>query len=210
LNEVITVKSSLREIYDKFAATYEKSRGLFDMSEVLNSFYGRLEVKKGRLLDLGCGAGEPFARFFVDHRWQVTGVDFSEQMLTLAAKYVPEMKTLCADMREVEFAPDNFEAITAIYSLFHLPRNDHAALFTKFYRWLCPQGKILFTYATKEYTGSAEFDGCKEFLGQQLYYSHKSPEALRADLENVGFQIEAGDYREIGGETFLWVTASKP
>jgi cyclopropane fatty-acyl-phospholipid synthase-like methyltransferase len=204
------VNISLQEIYDKFAVTYEKSRGLFDMSEVLVSFYGRLEVKKGRILDLGCGAGEPFARFFVDHGWTVTGVDVSEQMLALAAKYVPEMKTICTDMREVEFASDNFEAITAIYSLFHIPNCNHAALFTKFYRWLCPQGKMLFTYATKEYTGSDEFDGYKEFLEQELYYSHKSPEALWADLENTGFHIESRDYRKIGGETFLWVTVSKP
>jgi cyclopropane fatty-acyl-phospholipid synthase-like methyltransferase len=201
---------SLQEIYDKFAATYEKSRGIFDMSEILDSFYGRLEAKKGKILDMGCGAGEPFARFFVNHGWMVTGVDFSRQQLALAAKYVPEMQTIRADMREVEFASDNFEAITAIYSLFHIPSSDHSALFAKFYRWLCPQGKMLFTYATKEYTGSDEFDGYKEFLGQELYYSHKRPAALWADLENTGFHIESKDYREIGGETFLWVTVSKP
>lgn len=201
--------SSLQEIYDKFAQTYEMNRGLFDMSDVLNSFYSRLTLKKGRLLDLGCGAGEPFARFFIDHDWAVTGVDFSGKMLALAAKYVPEMKIIHADMREVDFAPDSFDAITAIYSLFHLPSRDHAALLKKFYRWLCPEGKLLFTYATKEYTGSGEFDGYKEFLGQQLYYSHKTPEALRADLENTGFRIVSQDYREIGGETFLWITVSK-
>ncbi|MEN6331553.1 MAG: class I SAM-dependent methyltransferase [Smithella sp.] len=204
------MKNNLQEIYDKFAQTYEKNRGLFDMSETLDSFYSRLNFKGGRLLDLGCGAGEPFARFFVDHNWMVTGVDFSGQMLDLAVKYVPEMKTICADMREVEFAPNSFEAITAIYSLFHIPGCDHAALLMKFYRWLCPQGKMLFTYATKEYTGRDEFDGYKEFLGQQLYYSHKTPDALWSDLEMTGFHIESRDYREIGGETFLWVTVSKP
>lgn len=204
------MKTSLQEIYDKFADTYDQSRGLFDMSEVLNSFYGRLNVKQGRLLDVGCGAGEPFARFFIDQGWAVTGIDFSAKMLALAAKYVPEMPTIRADMREVEFAGDCFEAITAVYSLFHIPSNDHAALFDKFYRWLCPQGKVLFTYATKEYTGSKEFDGYKEFLGQKLYYSHKNPDELWTVLENTGFNIESRDYREIGGETFLWVTVSKP
>ena len=160
-------------------------------------------------MDLGCGAGEPFAKFFIEHAWTVTGVDFSGQMLILAARYVPEMKTICADMREVDFAPHSFEAITAIYSLFHIPSRDHAALLAKCYRWLRPQGKMLFTYATKDYTGSDAFDGCREFLGQQLYYSHKTPDALRAELGNTGFQIESQDYLEIGGETFLWITVSK-
>ncbi len=89
-----------------------------------------------------------------------------------------------------------------------LPRSeaDHAALFERWRRWLRPGGKALFTYATKAYTGSDEFDGTKRFMGEDLYYSHKRPEALYADLERIGFAIEAKECREIGGETFLWVT----
>ena len=49
---------TVREIYDGFAETYEKNWGLFDIMKVLASFYGRLHVEKGRLLDLGCGAGD--------------------------------------------------------------------------------------------------------------------------------------------------------
>lgn len=141
--------TALQEIYDGFADTYEQNRGLFDMSEVFESFYKLLDIKKGRILDMGCGAGEPFARSFVDHGWTATGVDFSQCMLALAAKYVPEMQTIRADMRQVEFPSESFDAITAIYSLFHIPCSEHVALFEKFYRWLSPHGKALFTYATK-------------------------------------------------------------
>ena len=59
---------TLQKIYDGFAESYEENRGIFDMTEVFDSFYGRLDVEKGRLLDLGCGAGEPFARFFFECR----------------------------------------------------------------------------------------------------------------------------------------------
>jgi cyclopropane fatty-acyl-phospholipid synthase-like methyltransferase len=204
------VESKVQEIYDGFAETYAENRGLFDMTEVFASFYGRLAVAKGRLLDLGCGAGEPLARLFIDRGWTVTGVDFSQRMLELAAQYVPEMETIHADMRRVGFEPSQFDAITASYSLFHVPSRDHAALFEKFYRWLCPTGKALFTYATKEYTGRNEFDGYIKFIGQDLYYSHKSPDKLYADLEKIGFNIESTDYRDIGNEIFLWVTVSKP
>lgn len=203
------MNTSLLKIYDGFAQTYEENRGLFDMTEVFNSFYEELGLKKGRLLDLGCGAGEPFPRLLIDRGWKVTGVDFSGKMLELAAKYVPEMKTIQSDMLKVEFEPNQFDAITAIYSLFHVPSTDHLSLFEKFYKWLVPQGKALFTYATQEYTGQTEFDGYKEFMGQELYYSHKKPEELYTDLEQIGFNIESRIYREIGGETFLWVTMSK-
>jgi SAM-dependent methyltransferase len=169
---------NLREIYDGFAETYEKNRGLFDMTDVLDPFYKSLDIQNGNMLDLGCGAGEPFARYFIDRGWKVTGIDFSRQMLKLATKYAPEMQTIHADMCEIDFEPCQFDAIIAIYSLFHV--------------------------------SSDEFDGYKEFMKQQLYYSHKSPDKLYTDLENIGFEIESADYRNIGNEIFLWVTVSKP
>ncbi|MFO7568565.1 MAG: class I SAM-dependent methyltransferase [Smithellaceae bacterium] len=200
---------TLPEIYDVFAATYDQNRSLFDMAPVLNDFCNRLTVDRGRLLDLGCGAGEPFAKYFIDHGWEVTGIDFSKKMLELAARHVPEMKTICGDMQIAQFDSNCFDAITAVYSLFHVPRRHHASLFQKCYQWLRPNGKFLFTYATCEYTGHDEFDGFKEFLGERLFYSHNSPDQLRQDLQNTGFLIESASLRNIGSEIFLWVTAGK-
>ena len=204
------MKSTLRDVYDQFAAAYEANRGLFDMTPVLNPFFAGLGKAKGRLLDLGCGAGEPFPRYFLDRGREVVGVDFSANMLRLAARYAPEMRSICADMTEVEFAPAQFDAITCIYALFHVPRARHLALFAKFHRWLRPGGQILFTYATRAYTGADEFEGEKEFMGQRLFYSHATPKNLRVQLEAAGLAVRAFDFRDIGGETFLWITAARP
>ncbi|MDH5444019.1 MAG: class I SAM-dependent methyltransferase [Gammaproteobacteria bacterium] len=204
------MNSSLQDVYNQFANTYEQNRGQFDMTEVLESFLSQFKGTPGKLLDLGCGAGEPLARFFIDNGWSVTGVDFSEQMLELAKKYVPEMSSIHSDIRQVDFADGEFAAITASYSLFHIPASDHGVMFNKFFRWLQPGGKALFTYATSEYTGKEEFEGYKEFMDQQLFYSHKNIEDLNDDLSRAGFYINAKDYRTIGGETFLWLTVSRP
>ena len=204
------MKSTLRDVYDQFAAAYEANRGLFDMTPVLNPFFAGLGKAKGRLLDLGCGAGEPFPRYFLDRGREVVGVDFSANMLRLAARYAPEMRSICADMTEVEFAPAQFDAVTCIYALFHVPRARHLALFAKFHRWLRPGGQILFTYATRAYTGADEFEGEKEFMGQRLFYSHATPKNLRVQLEAAGLAVRAFDFRDIGGETFLWITAARP
>jgi len=201
---------SLAEIYDEFAETYESNRGIFDMSAVLDDFLAHLPQARGTLLDLGCGAGEPFARTFTDRGWEVTGVDFSARMVELASRFTPAMRTILADMREVSFPSEQFDAITAIYSLFHLPRTDHSAMFDKFCRWLRPGGKLLFTYATRHYTGHAEYDGEIEFMERELFYSHDTLDELRSKLAAAGLEVVAEDYREIGGETFLWITGSKP
>ncbi|MFA5323221.1 MAG: methyltransferase domain-containing protein [Smithella sp.] len=202
--------NDLQKIYDRFAETYEKNRGLFDMTDVIADFQKRLHCETGHMLDLGCGAGEPFPAYFIQNGWQVTGVDFSQKMLALAHQYQPLLKTICADICEVDFADEHFDAVTAIYCLFHIEHQKHKEIFQKIYRWLKPGGLALLTYATKEYTGEDIFNGYKEFMGEKLFYSHTTPDNLTAILESVGFTIESIQYRDIGGETFLWVTISKP
>jgi cyclopropane fatty-acyl-phospholipid synthase-like methyltransferase len=204
------MSGNLRQIYDRFADTYEQNRGLFDMSEVIDDFFRRLPERPGHLLDLGCGAGEPFPAFFIAQGWRVTGVDFSSRMLELARHYQPKMETLLVDMRDVNFPDGQFDAVTAIYCLFHIEHEKHPDIFRKMYRWLKKGGRSLFTYATKEYTGAEIFSGTKEFMGEQLFYSHTTPGSMTATLESVGFVIESSRYRQIGGETFLWMTVAKP
>jgi cyclopropane fatty-acyl-phospholipid synthase-like methyltransferase len=202
--------NEMQIIYDRFAETYDKNRGLFDMTDVITDFYKRLHYQTGQLLDLGCGAGEPFPAHFIQQGWQVTGVDFSQKMLALAHYYQPSLKTICTDICEAEFSNDEFDAVTAIYCIFHIEYKKHEEIFRKIYRWLKPGGKSLFTYATKEYTGAEVFNGYKEFMGEQLFYSHTAPAELTASLKSIGFTIESSQYRQIGGETFLWLTIAKP
>ena len=161
------------------------------------------------MLDLGCGAGEPFARYFIDRGWDVIGVDFSPRMLELANKYVPEMQAVYGDINAVDFESQQFDVVTAIYSLFHVPSKNHGDIFRKFSRWLKADGRAMFTYATVAYTGREEYDGYKEFLGKDLYYSHLTTDDLYAELKNSGLLVESAQHHEIGGETFLWVTVSK-
>lgn len=197
--------ASIAAIYDSFAATYDANRDQFDLTDVLSEFRARLRAT-GSLLDLGCGAGVPVALDFLSHGWQVTGVDFSGSMLDLAARYVPAMRRINADMRSASFPARSFDAITVIYALFHVPWIEHPALFANMRRWLRPGGAALFTYATRDYTGHDRFNGTKSFMGRDLFYSHTTPQELNAQLAGAG--LEAVDTRDrvIGGETFLWVT----
>jgi cyclopropane fatty-acyl-phospholipid synthase-like methyltransferase len=201
-----TTAASLERAYDSFALTYEGNRGLFDMTEVLGDFRARLPGV-GDLLDLGCGAGEPFSRTFVEHGWRATGVDLSRAMLELAARYVPQMNRIHGDMRSVSFPRDSFDAICAIYSLFHVSAADHPALFARMRGWLRPGGMLLFTYASRAYTGQDRFDGYRSFMGRELYYSHVTPSELVAQLDAAGLELVEARERSLGGETFLWVTA---
>ena len=208
-----TPAAALEAAYDALAADYEAGRDQFDMTQVFEPFYRRLVANRpdgGHLLDLGCGAGEPMARLFIERGWRVTGVDLSQGMLSLAEQQVPEMTRVLSDMRACNFPAESFDAVILVYSLFHVPHEDHPALFAKLFRWLNPGGRLLFTYATKDYTGQDEFEGYKEFLGRPLFYSHTTPLKLRRQLEVAGFACDSASYRDIGGETFLWIMVQRP
>ncbi|MCB0915561.1 MAG: methyltransferase domain-containing protein [Actinobacteria bacterium] len=209
----------LASIYDEFARTYTSRRDVFDLTEVLDEFLDRLPRPASAdstagappgspaLLDLGCGAGEPVMTSFRELGWSVTGVDFSPGMIQLARNRLPDASLHLSDMTEVDFEADSFDAITAVYSLFHVASDKHPALFAKCRQWLRPGGLLMFTYATADYTGQPRFDGTKEFMGHTLYYSHATPAEMHGQLTEAGLRLVAESSRLIGGETFLWVTA---
>lgn len=195
-------------LYDDLAETYAAGRHLFDTTPVLEEF-ARPLPPRARILDAGCGAGEPVARYFVARGDTVTGIDVSERMLALARRQVPAATFQRMDLRALEFPSTFFDAITAVYVVFHLPRVEHATLFAGFERVLKPGGWVLLTLATREYTGQDEFDGEMEFLGRRLPYSHDRPAVALGKLAAAGLAVVSARLIETGGETFYWVIARK-
>ena len=85
-------------------------------------------------------------------------------------------------------ADDNFDAIIAFYSLFHVARSEHEELFGRFARWLKPGGVLLITVAEKDDgPGYTEDD----FFDVTMYWSNFSPDYYRALIRSMGFHIES-------------------
>ncbi len=201
--------SDLALLYDDLAETYAAGRHLFDTTPILDAFADLFPIE-ARLLDAGCGAGEPVARYFIERGDTVTGIDLSEQMLKLARQRVPKATFHKMDLRTLEFPPESFDAMTAVYVVFHIPRVEHAALFAGCARVLKPGGVLLLTLATREYTGQDEFDGEMTFLERRLPYSHDRPDTALHKLKTAGLTVVRARLIETGGETFYWVMARKP
>ncbi|MGA8711014.1 MAG: class I SAM-dependent methyltransferase [Thermoplasmata archaeon] len=86
--------------------------------------------RHAEVLDLGCGTGVPAARL-LSRRFRVTGVDLSDVQIRRARRLVAGAKFLRADMCDVDFAPGTFAAVVSLYSLIHVPREQHRALLRK-------------------------------------------------------------------------------
>jgi cyclopropane fatty-acyl-phospholipid synthase-like methyltransferase len=158
------------------------------------------------VLDLGCGAGIPVARELVRLGFDVTGVDASEGQIERARRNVPQARFLQADMAAVQFAPETFDAVSAFYSVTHLPRSEHAVLIRRVAKWLRPGGRFLASY------GAAEGDWSEEWLGTTMFFSQHDPETTMRLIQVAGLRLERVERLKQDNEeaVFLWATARKP
>jgi SAM-dependent methyltransferase len=160
------------------------------------------------VLDLGCGSGIPTGALLAE-RFAVLGVDASHVQVERARREVPGATFVRADIAEIDFPPASFDAIVALYSLTHVPRETHAELFARIARWLRPAGLFLASLGAR---GSEDWLG--EWLGVEMFFSSWDADTNRRLLREAGFESvldEVVTMHEPGGPaTFLWVLARKP
>jgi ubiquinone/menaquinone biosynthesis C-methylase UbiE len=119
-----------------------------------------------RVVDLGCGAGIPATRELARHRLQVLGADFSAVQLHRAQRLVPAARLVQADMAALHLRPASADAVTAFYSLIHLPLADQQALFPRIRDWLRPGGYLL------AIVGAGQWTGIAPYLGADMFWDH--------------------------------------
>jgi cyclopropane fatty-acyl-phospholipid synthase-like methyltransferase len=197
--------------YDRVAERYLASKDAEDPTTLAALDELARELSPGAaVLDLGCGAGVPATRRLAQ-RFAVTGVDLSTRQLELARQHVPAANFLKADMTDVSFAPEAFDAVVAFHSIIHLPRAEHPALLGKIRRWLKPGGVFLATWALGEWEGE---ENDWEGWGAPMRWSHHDGETSLELLRGAGFAIERAEARTTrgtrGDESWLWVFARKP
>jgi SAM-dependent methyltransferase len=186
-------------LYDDHAAEFDRQRdrALFERPW-LDRFAACLPAG-GAILDLGCGMGEPIARYLIDRGYAVTGVDSSAAMIRLCRWRFPDHEWLVADMRALNLGR-RFDGILAWHSSFHLQRDDQRALFARLAGHLAGGGHLMFT------SGAEEGVRLGEWMGEPLYHASLAPKEYRGLLEENG--IEPIEHRqndpECGGAT-VWI-----
>ena len=171
---------------------------------------GRLP-EAARVLDLGCGDGAK-AKRLAEH-FQVVGVDISKEQVQRARAQTPEATFVQADFAEIDFPAEAFDAVVALYSIMHLPRDRHPELFARVFRWLKSGGLFLAALST---TGGP--DRIESWLGVAMFFSGWSAETNSRLVREAGFELlvdEEMPMREPEPESdyetaFLWLLARKP
>ena len=175
-------RTTVMQGYDELAAVYADERQSFEDHRILESLLA--DAPDGRILDAGCGAGDPVLDRFARDR-PVLGLDFSGEQVRLANDVAPG-RVVRGDMTALPAADDSVAAVTAFYSLIHVPAAQHADVYAEFARALHPGGVVLVTTGTEDWSGRNDdwLDG-----GAPMEWDILGPDASIAHLDAAGFDV---------------------
>ena len=199
----------VRRGYDAIAARYATWKIEGNPAEALIRDLDSRLPDGADVVELGSGNGRPGAAILsVRHRY--IGVDISQEQLARARALLPAVEFVLADYTELEFEPESFDAVAAILTLTHVPREEHGALLARIAGWLRPGGLFLASLGTGDTPGELEDD----WLGAPMYFSGFDTQTNRRFVREAGFEFVRDEVHAMieeghGEVRFLWIVARR-
>jgi SAM-dependent methyltransferase len=136
----------------------------------------------GSVLDCGCGAGEPIARYLSQCGFSMLGIDSSPTMVRMFQTNLPGLRAAVTDMRTLCF-PETFNDIIAWDSFFHLNHRDHRKMFQTFRNHTAPRAALMFT------SGPSHGEILGRLEGDSLYHASLDAAEYRQLPKEQGFAV---------------------
>ena len=224
------VTERVKASYDRIASTYNSWTKSHDKvrAKYLNEFISHLPARAPgaalRILELGCGAGEPATRRLASLPGaEVVANDLSSRQIELArenAKSWGEVSVRfvegdMSDLSTLDFPAGSLDGVVGLWSIIHLPRDKQAEMFTRIAGWLKVGGVSLFNFGAKSMEAFVDEGWLAE--GAWMYWSGWG-EGTTGKIEVSGMEIvlqereteEGAKGQEVEGHIeFLWILARK-
>jgi len=182
LSGVPTPAEQIPQVYEAVAAEYDRARGPHLLERAYHERVLATLPPHSEVLDLGCGSGDPVARFYIEAGHRVTGVDVAAAMIDLCRQRFPGHDWLRQDMRALNLKKC-FAAIIAWDSFFHLAPDGQRAMFPVFARHSAPGAALLFTSGTEEGVTIGRM------FGHELYHASLATAEYERLLGEHGFAV---------------------
>lgn len=166
-------------------------------------FLKKLNGKK--ILDLGCADGK-YSEYFFNKGLDVTGVDFSSEMINLAKKLVPNANFIEMDMLNLTLN-EPFDGVWAAASLLHIVKEDFCNVIKSIFEQTKEGG--LFYCSLIEGDEKKLVKSNAGLDGERLFVKYKK-EYLEKTLAEVGFKdLEIIESNYLDTTTWLHLFATK-
>ncbi|OQO00910.1 hypothetical protein B0A48_13599 [Cryoendolithus antarcticus] len=220
-------KQFIEEGYDKSAEKYlEWSRSrpvsMQHRLELVEKLYTHLGVsgnagddpsRELKVLELGCGAGEPVTLALASKPaiGTVTANDISKTQLDMLSESLSKLddssagkkvKLAHGDMTQLEFPLKSLDAVIAFYSIIHLSPDEQVEMIGHIHRWLrSGSGYLLASFGADESAGTTYDD----WLGMKSYWSSHGIEKSLKLVEDADFEVLWKDVNQNPDDApFLW------
>ncbi len=180
------VAGSYNQVADEYVARiYDELQHKPRDRQLLDRFADSVR-EIGPVCDMGCGPGQ-VARYLYQHGVQVCGLDLSLEMVVRARRLNPGIDFQQGDMLALDVEDETWAAITAFYSIIHIPRRDVARALRELRRVLQPGGLLLLTFHIGD-----EVKHLEEWWGYKVsvdFLFFRSDE-MDGYLKSAGFEVE--------------------
>ena len=216
------VKERLRASYNAMASEYNKWTErhnhfrLAYLDELLTRQPELASTTDGEhtVLELGCGAGEPFLDVLLLKAPSVHAHanDLSDTQVDLAranlAHFEGRVDFHPGDMTKLEFEAGSLSAVVALYSIIHLPQDEQREMVRNIGNWLKPGGMLLANFSTEEMSGNTDDSWLHE--KGWMFWSGLGKDGTIKALEKVGgMNIEKAVVEGDEEEKLFWIMARK-
>ena len=202
--------SDLRETYNKIAGDWHKDHQ-DDSWWVSGTDAFTAFLKAGdTVLDVGCGGGAK-ARYLAKKGFKVFGIDFSENMIEIARREVPEAEFAVMDMKDLSRFGREFDGVFAQASLLHITKKEVHSVFREFLSHLKPNG-YLYVAVKEGNEGQRDEEIKKESdygYEYERFFSFYTIDELRQYFLDAGLAIVHEDVVPSGKTRWISVIGKK-
>lgn len=143
-----------KKLFNEWAESYNQSVIESDNSnkypfsgyrKIQEIIYTKIHEQGGKkVLEMGIGTGEMVKQLYKED-YQITGVDFSIQMIYKAKTIMPNNRYILKEFRPAlfEVVNEKFDVIIFSYSIHHLPYDEQMNLVAELHNFLEDNGKII-------------------------------------------------------------------
>jgi ubiquinone/menaquinone biosynthesis C-methylase UbiE len=212
------LKSRLKDSYDAMAETYNAwtEQHLVRRHEALDQLIPLLKKRDGPLsiLELGCGSGVPVIQTILaqlDTKYVAN--DMSSTQISTAKKNLgPELEQrvifIEGDMLSVSQPNVSHDAVIALFSIIHVPREEQVQLMATIFKWLKPGGYLMANFGEDDMPAFS----MPHWLHEKgfMFWSGWGAEGTVVKLKEAGFEIlEEATKPDVVDVNFLWILARK-
>ncbi|MFH1089693.1 MAG: class I SAM-dependent methyltransferase [Candidatus Uhrbacteria bacterium] len=188
-----------QQTYNRIAEDWHRANSSSDWWIGGTDYFASLFSRAAEILDVGCAGGRK-AKYLLDKGLQVTGIDFSEGMLSVAKREVPEADFFLLDVRQAEDLHKVFDGIFAQAVFLHVPKIETPELIKKLTKILKPGGYFYVAVKGIKPNRSEEEIKIDNDIGYeyQRFFSYYRPEEIRKYFVEAGLEIVWVDVKKTG------------